>query len=178
MVLEWKPKNRPKVQAFKEFHLQDGSVIGVFQGYKGKNPDLDIVVKYKDKFTKTVVRTPKHIHWVIDLLIKKEHNKPLTLEFINYFLTMYDQIQPFRTKAEQQKCELKFTRHEKLKRFDELNKYGEHSIEFIGHVIELLSIEEKTGFEGAFMFKRVLQALKDEKDIFSIVSTATHNGRL
>jgi len=79
-------------------------------GSKGKNPELDIVVKYKDKFTKRVVRTPKHIHWVIDLLIKKEHDRELT-------------------------------------------------VEFIGHIIELLSLEEKTGFEGAFMFKNVLQAL-------------------
>lgn len=178
MVLEWKPKQKPKVEAFKEFHLQDGAIIGVFQGSKGKNPELDIVVKYKDKFTKRVVRTPKHIHWVIDLLIKKEHDRDLTLDFINYLFSMYDKIQSFRNKAEQQKCELKFTSPEKLKKYDPLNKYGEHSVEFIGHIIELLSIEEKTGFEGAFMFKNVLQALKEEKDIFSIVSTATHNGRL
>lgn len=178
MVLEWKPKNKEKIQAFKEFHLQDGTIIGVFQGSKGKNPDLDIVVKYKDKFTKSVPRTPKHIHWVIDLLIKKEHNKPLTLEFMNYLLEMYDIIKPFQNKVEQQKCKLQSTRPEKLKKFDDLNKYGEHSIEFIGQVIELLSIEEKTGLEGAFMFKKVLQALQQEKDIFSIVSTATHNGRL
>ena len=91
---------------------------------------------------------------------------------------MYDKIQPFKNKAEQQKCELKFTSPEKLKKYAPLNKFGEHSVEFIGHIIELLSIEEKTGFEGAFMFKNVLQALKEEKDIFSIVSTATHNGRL
>ena len=177
MVLERKPKNKEKVQAFKEFHLQDGAIIGVFQGSKGKNPELDIVVKYKDKFTKRVVRTPKHIHWVIDLLIKKEHDRNLTLEFINYLFSMYDKIQPFKSKAEQQKCELNFTNPENLKKFEELNKYGQYSIEFIGHVIELLSIEEKTGFEGAFMFKKVLQALKDEKDIFSIVSTATQTKR-
>ena len=121
MVLEWKPKNKEKVQAFKEFHLQDGAIIGVFQGSKGKNPELDIVVKYKDKFTKRVVRTPKHIHWVIDLLIKKEHDRDLTLEFINYLFSMYDKIQPFKNKAEQQKCELKFTIPGKLKRYDSLN---------------------------------------------------------
>src|SRR3989344_8042750 len=109
MVLEWKPKNKEKVQAFKEFHLQDGAVIGVFQGSKGNVPELDIVVKYKDKFTKKAVRTPKHIHWVIDLLIKKEHNRSLTLEFIDYLITMYEQIEPFKNKVEQQKCELKFT---------------------------------------------------------------------
>lgn len=161
MVLEWKPKGKPKIKAFKEFALKDGTII-----------------KYKDKYTKSVVRTPKHIHWVIDLLIKKEHNERLTLEFVDYLIDMYDKIAPFKTKAEQQKCELKFTNPENIKKFEELDKYGQYSIEFIGHVIELLSIEEKTGFEGAFMFKGVLTALKNQKDIFSIVSSATHNGRI
>ena len=178
MVLEWKPKGKERIQAFKEFSLRDGTIIGVFQGSKGKNPELDMVVKYKDKYTKSVVRTPKHIHWVIDLLIKKEHNEKLTLEFINYLVDMYNKIEPFETKEDQQKCELKFTNPENLKQFEELNNYGQYSTEFIGHVIELLSIEEKTGFEGAFMFKGVLTALKEKKDIFSIVSSATHNGRI
>jgi len=91
---------------------------------------------------------------------------------------MYDKIKPFKNKEEQQKCQLNFTNPENLKKFEELNKYGQYSVEFIGHVIELLSIEEKTGMEGAFMFKKVLEALKNKKDIFSIVSSATHNGRL
>lgn len=178
MTLRWKPKNKPKLTAFKEFKLEDGAIIGVFQGSKGNNPNLDIVVKYKDKYTKSVVRTPKHIHWVIDLLIKKEHNEKLTLEFIKYLLDMYDKIKPFKNKEEQQKCELRFTNSQELKKFEALNKYGQYSVEFIGHIIELLSIEEKTGFEGAFMFKKVLKALYEKKDIFSIVSSATHNGRI
>ena len=81
-------------------------------------------------------------------------------------------------KEEQQRCELKFTTPEKLRKFDELNKYGQYSVEFIGIVIELLSIEEKTSFEGAFMFRKVLKALLEKDDIFSLVSSATHNGRL
>src|SRR3989338_8159439 len=137
MVLEWKPKNKEKVQAFKEFHLQDGAIIGVFQGSKGKNPELDIVVKYKDKFTKRVVRTPKHIHWVIDLLIKKEHDRDLTLEFINYLFSMYERVDAFKSKQERENFEFQETRHQKLKPFQELNKYGEYKIDFIGHLIEL-----------------------------------------
>jgi len=69
-----------KLRAFKEFLSKDGTVIGVFQGSYGDNPDLDIIVKYKEKGKR--VRTPKHIHWAIDLLIKKEHNPELTKEFI------------------------------------------------------------------------------------------------
>lgn len=176
MPMEWKPKGKAKLTAFKEFHLEGGEAIGVFQGSLGKKPELDIIVKFKDKYTKSVPRTPKHIHWTIDLLLKKEHEKELTLEFIQYLLDMYDKVEPFRTKEEQQKCVLRFTNPENLKKFEKLNKYGQYSVEFIGHIVELLSIEEKTGFEGAFMFKRVLTALRNSDDIFSIVAAATQVG--
>ena len=178
MPLEYKPRGKPKLTAFKEFYLKGGEVVGVFQGSYGKNPDLDIVVKFRDKYTKSNrVRTPQHIHWVIDLLIKKEHNRNLTLEFIRYLSDMYDKIKPFTTKAEQRACSIKFTTSDRLTKFEELNKYGQYSVEFIGHIIELLSTEEKTGFEGAFMFKGVLVALLKTDDIFAIVAAATHNGR-
>ena len=96
---------------------------------------------------------------------------------MDYLLEVYKEVQPFRNKSEQQRCELKFTTEEKLEPFQELNKYGQYSVEFIGHIVELLSIEEKTGYEGAFMFKRVLTGLRETDDIFGIVASATHNGR-
>ncbi|MEW6222695.1 MAG: hypothetical protein AB1476_05255 [Candidatus Hadarchaeota archaeon] len=110
-------------------------------------------------------------------MIKKEHRKQLTMEFIKYLLEMYDRLEPFKNKAGQQKCEIKFTSPKNLGKFKELDNYGQYSIEFIGNVIELLSIEEKTGFEGAFMFKSVLTALLETEDIFAIVSAATQTGR-
>jgi hypothetical protein len=93
-------------------------------------------------------------------------------------IEMYDKIESFKNKEEQQKCELKYATANNLKKFEKLNNFGQYSVEFIGHIIELMSIEEKTGHEDAFMFKKVLTSIKDDKDIFSIVSTATHNGRL
>jgi len=174
-MLKYK-KNGKEYKAFKEFKLSDGTIIGVFQGSFGQNPDLDMVIRYLCKGCKRL-RTPKHIHWAIDLLIKKEHDQELTLEFVRYLRDMWDKIQPFRNKEEQQKCKLTQTTPSKLKRFERLNKYGEYSVEFIGHIIELMMIEEKTGFNGAFMFKELLDAVIDEKDIFTIVAKATHNGR-
>jgi hypothetical protein len=139
---------------------------------------LDIVVKYRDRHTKTLrPRTPKHIHWVIDLLVKREHNRALALEFMKYLLESYDKIQPFRDKQEQRRCELRFCGPTALERFRELDGYGDYSVEFLSCVMELLSIEEKTGFDTAFMFKSVLEAIAKEKDIFSVAATATHNGR-
>lgn len=162
----------------KEFMLSDGCILYVFQGNRGENPDLDIVIRYRDKFTKTKRnRTPQHTHWTIDLLLKREHNRTLTVEFIKYIRDMWDRIEPFRNKQNQLNCELRQTSSDKLKRFVQLNNYGEYSVEFIGHVLELLMIQEKTGLANAFMFKDLLDAIIAEKDIFSIVSKAGYRGR-
>ena len=90
---------------------------------------------------------------------------------------MWNKINPFRNKEEQQRCELKYTNPEKLREFEELNRYGEYSIEFIGHILELIMIQEKTGSVKAHMFKDTLEAIYNDKDIFSIVSKATYSGK-
>ena len=35
-------------------------------------------------------------------------------------------------------------------------------------------VQEKTNREDAYMFEKVLESLRDSKDIFHIVSAATH----
>ena len=40
-------------------------------------------------------------------------------------------------------------------------------------VISLLMVQEKTNRHDAFMFKKLLEELKDHKDIFKIVATAS-----
>ncbi len=169
--MRFKDKNGKEHEAFKEFHLSNNVVIGVFQGSKGSNPDLDILIKYQEPGKR--VRTPKHIHWAIDLLIKKEHNKGLTSDFVKFLVGMWDQIEPFQNKYEQQKCELKFATSSNLSQFGPLSQYGEYSVEFIVHIIELMMIMEKTGLDRAFMFKGVLDAILEDKDIFTVVSKAT-----
>ena len=164
-----------KASSFKEFKLTNRTIIGIFQGERGENPELDIVIKYQEEGKR--VRTPKHIHWVIDLLIKKEHNEMLTLEFVKYLRDMWEKIEPFKTKEEQQKCELKQTTNQKLKKFEELNEYGEYPVEFIGHLIELMMIMEKTGLSTAHVFKNLMDSILNEEDIFRIVAKATQNGR-
>jgi hypothetical protein len=159
--------------AFKEFVLKNGFVIGVFQGKRGKNQELDIIVRYRKG--QGNVRTPQHIHWAIDLLIKGEHDRPLVQEFARYLIGLWGKVQPFVTKDEQQKCELRFTGSQELKKFEPLDQYGEYPVEFIAHLIELLMIQEKNS-DKAFMFKGVLEAIANGKDIFSIVSAAGFRG--
>ena len=167
-------------EPFRTFELRDkrNAVVWVFQGSKGDNKHLDIRVKYWDNLCGTKRgRTPKHIDWVIDILLKKEHNKALTLEFVKYLLDTYDKIEPFKSKEEQQKCELLYTKSNELERFGPLNDYGQFSVEFLGRVMELLSREEKTGSSKAHMFRDVIKALYETDDIFAITNTASFRGR-
>ena len=131
----------PRKYAIKEIPLSDGTIRGVFEGDRGYIKDHDIIIKYKENGKQ--IRTPKHIHWVIDLLIKKEHNKELTLKFMSYLRDMYERVEAFCSKEDRAKCVLEETTKEKLKPFEELNKYGEYKVEFIGHLIELMIKMEK-----------------------------------
>ncbi len=162
--------------AIKEICLNDNTVIGVFEGSRGANPDHDILIKYQENGKR--LRTPKHIHWVIDLLIKKEHNRNLTLEFMKYLRSMYDKVEPFKSKEDRKKCTLSQTTHEKLKPFQELNKFGEYKVDFIGNLIELMIKMEKNTHpdKPARVFKELMDAMIAEKEIFVIVSKATQIG--
>src|SRR3989344_1637894 len=91
--------------AVREISVGYGVKIGVFEGSRGHNPDHDILIKYQEEGKR--LRTPKHIHWVIDLLIKKEHNKELTLDFMKYLREMYDRVEGFKSKEERKACILK-----------------------------------------------------------------------
>jgi len=164
-----------KAHSIKEIRLKNVT-MGVFAGSRGHNPDHDILIKYQEDGKR--VRTPKHIHWVIDVLIKKEHNKELTLRFLKYLRNMYDNVKGFESKEDREKCELTETTHEKLKEFEELNDYGEYSVEFIGHLIELMiKMEKNTSPEKpARVFKELMDSMLKESEIFVIVSKATQIG--
>ena len=183
MAMNYQPRRKkgetvslPRKYAVKEIRLGDGTVIGVFEGNRGYIKDHDILIKYQERGKR--IRTPKHIHWVIDLLIKKEHNKELTLEFMKYLRDMYDKVGAFTSKEDRTRCELKETTDEKLERFKELNNYGEYKIDFIGHLIELMiKMEKNTSPEKpARVFRELMDAMIDEKEIFVVVSKATQIG--
>jgi hypothetical protein len=184
MVMNYQPRkkkgetfNSPRKYAIKEIPLSDGTVIGIFEGDRGYIKDHDIIIKYKENGKQ--IRTPKHIHWVIDLLIKKEHNRELTLNFMKYLREMYDQVEGFCSKEDRAECILNETTKTKLEPFEKLNDYGEYKVEFIGHLIELMiKMEKNTSPEKpARVFKELIDAMIQEKEIFVIVSKATQIGK-
>ena len=58
--------------------------------------------------------------------------------------------------------------------YSELAEHGEYSIKFLILLAKLLMIQEKTNCSKAYMFKDVLEGIKNQSDIFSIISKATH----
>ena len=60
------------------------------------------------------------------------------------------------------------------KQYKELSGKGEYSVKFLLLVAKLLMVQEKSNREDAYMFGKVLKSLKDGKDIFGIISAATH----
>lgn len=64
-----------------------------------------------------------------------------------------------------------------IKKYKDISSYGEYRIEFLILLAKLLMIQEKTNRSDAYMFKKLLEALRRGDDIFSIVSIASHTGR-
>ncbi|GAB4291794.1 MAG: hypothetical protein Kow0090_05440 [Myxococcota bacterium] len=65
---------------------------------------------------------------------------------------------------------------ERIEEYENLSGKGEYSVKFLILLAKLLMIQKKTNLETAYMFKELLEALREGKDIFSIVSIATHTG--
>ncbi len=55
-----------------------------------------------------------------------------------------------------------------------LAQKGEYSVKFLILLAKLLMAQEKTNNNQAYMFRQLLEALKNHNNIFKIVSTATH----
>lgn len=149
------------------YKTADGVEIYVEPGKKSKN---DFRVRYKEP--NKALRTPKHIHLVIDLYLKKVGNRKLTLVLVGEFLKMLSELIPSR------EFPPKFQSFNKkrFEKFRELNKYGEYSVEFLAAIFDLIMIQEKTNYPEGIINRKLFEAFLAEKDIFSVVSAATFRG--
>lgn len=145
----------------------NGVEIYVEPGRKSTN---DFRVRYKEPGKS--LRTPKHIHLLVDLYLKKSGNRELTLNLINLFLKMLSHLKP----SEEFPPKFQTFRKELLEEFKELNKYGEYSVEFLTAIFDLIMIQEKTNYPNGIINRKLFEAFLVEKDIFSVVSAATFRG--
>jgi len=169
--------NGKRLPLLTQFPVNDHFQIGVYQGTISK---FDMIVRYKqlidNKWTRA--RTPKHIHWAVDILIKQHEDPEATNRFLDFLLTHWNTVSPLLSEAERNKALDTETLLEQVNKealnYPELAEKGEYSIKFLILLAKLLMLQEKTNYPDAYMFKALLEQLKAHKDIYQIVSTATH----
>ena len=162
--------------------VNDTYILAVYQGSLS---EYDLLIRYRqrDKSTKSGwsrIRTPKHIHWAVDAIIKMQHNDKETKKFLQFLINLWNtQIQPLKSKEERDLLldveKLKKEANTEANRYPQLANKGEYSIRFLYLIAKLLMVQEKTNLSNAYMFKNLLEALKVHKDIYKSVSIATHN---
>ncbi len=173
--MSFKKDGKEKIPLFVS-KVNDKFILAVYQGSLSK---YDILIKYrqkeKDKWSR--IRTPKHIHWAVDILIKMYADREKTKHFLDFLIGVWDKTKPIKDDRERKEllsieCLLETNRDE-IKKYEDLGKKGEYSIKFLILLAKLLMLQEKTNLETAYMFKRLLSSLKSGEDIFKIVSIAS-----
>ena len=138
-------------------------ILGI---YKGTLSAFDILLRYRQKEGErwSRIRTPKHIHWAVDMLI-------------NSLLNQWEQTVPLESKEDQEHLlspeRLLADVNDEAEKYNKLADKGEYSVKFLVLIAKLLMVQEKTNRHDAYMFKNLLEKLKEHRNIFEIVSTAT-----
>lgn len=172
--------NKGMLTAIAEIHCNNGYAIFVFPGSLSPN---DILLKYSSPRTNRL-RTPKHIHWAVDLLLKKAGNESETNDFLMAILSYWNECSSINSNSFE--CITALVNESinriNLDSYQSIINYGEYPIDFLFVLMCLLAIQEKTNAEyggtEAHMFKDVIKELsKNDLDIFKIMSTAGFGGR-
>lgn len=160
------------------FRVNGSYIIGI---YKGSLSVFDILIKYRQfengKWSR--IRTPKHIHWAVDILIKHYCDMSTTDRLLDFLLDLWNRTNPIRTVEEQALFLQTDTLLEEVNReaanYTALANRGEYSVKFLILLAKLLMVQEKTNRNDAYMFKNLLEQLREHNDIFKIISTATYH---
>ncbi|MDD5085991.1 MAG: hypothetical protein PHE61_08160 [Candidatus Omnitrophica bacterium] len=160
----------------KVFQVNDSTILAI---YKGSLSSFDILIKYRQKLRTgkwSLVRTPKHIHWTVDILMKMQSYKKLTKQFLEFFIDIWNNTKSIKSERERQSINLGALLNldkKAIKKFQKLSHKGEYSVRFLILLAKLLMLQEKTNREDAYMFKKVLDGLNSGEDLFRVLATAT-----
>src|SRR3990167_9001714 len=121
-------------EPLKVFQVNDSTILAV---YKGSLSPLDILIKFRQKLTSrkwSNIRTPQHIHWTVDILMKMQTYEQLTREFIDFFINIWESTNPMQTEKERQSLDLERLLNlnkDEIERFKALSQKGEYSVKFL-----------------------------------------------
>ncbi len=162
--------------------INDTYILGIYQGTLS---EYDLLLRYRQKDNTSKmgwsrIRTPKHIHWAVDAILKMTHNKEETKKFLKFLIYQWDNhIKPLKSDEDRNALLdvdlLKKEANLEASKYPGLANKGEYSIKFLYLIAKILMVQEKTNLPEAYMFKKLLEALEEHRDIYKIVSLATHN---
>ena len=154
----------------------------IIAAYQGSLSKYDILIKYRqlENGKWSNIRTPKHIHWSVDVLIKMKQEPEKTRKFLDLLINLWNDTKPIKSEEERLTIlnidTLLTSQKAKYSDLNILNDKGEYSLNFLMLLARLLMLQEKTNYEHAFMFKNLLEQLKNcDTSIYQMVSTATHH---
>lgn len=141
-----------------------GTEIMAYPGRKPESP-YDFVVKFRLPGKRE--RTPSHVHLIVDMYVKHAYNPDLTMELKEHIISMLRSVKPVNSFPPA----LQFFKPEHVYRFQDLDKVGEFSIEFLLVVTELMAIQEKTNYPTGSLTESLYQDF-GVKDRFSVIQKA------
>lgn len=154
----------------------------ILAAYQGTLSQYDILIKYRqlEDGHWSRIRTPKHIHWAVDILIKMKQEPEKTKRFLDLLINLWNDTKPIKSEEERITMlnidTLLTSQKNKFSDLKDLNDKGEYSLNFLMLLARLLMLQEKTNYEQAFMFKNLLEQLQNcDTSIYQMVSTATHH---
>lgn len=163
-------------QSISVFNTSDGTLVGLFQGTKGDDPELDFIVKFLSSGKKQRLRAPKNVHWVVDLLIRGNSNRTEASALVDALIACYEKSEPFpssEARANYVPKEAQLI----AQRFSHLHHDGLLAVDFVVIVVELFSICEKASPRDIKMFRELLDTLKcyfeGSKDYYQVLNATT-----
>jgi hypothetical protein len=139
---------------------------------KGGKSQFNFKVQYQEPGKK--LRTPRHIHLIIDLYMKMVGDKRLTMQLVDHLIQdIILKVQPSTTNPPI----LQVFSPDHVRQFQALDAYGEYPVEFLLVVGELIIIQEKTNYPYGTMTLNLFRSFRDERGIFTVVSIASFRGR-
>lgn len=138
----------------------------------GTKSPYDFRVRYQEPNRR--IRTPQHIHLIVDLYQKRGAEPNLTNALVEHIINqIIRRIEPSETYPPV----LQVFDSSQIGRFEGLYGVSEYSPEFLLVLIELIMIQEKTNYPEGVLNLQLFESFLNSDDIFGVVAKATFRGR-